>query len=356
MSKITHSPYGTLPDGTTIEQFSLMNARGTCVRILTYGGIVTALETADRAGRRANIVLGCADLDGYRAASGRFGAVIGRYANRIAGGRFTLDDVAVQLDCNDPPNSLHGGSAAFDRVVWRAVAADTPNGAWLALRHVSPHGAGGFPGTLEVEARYSLDADDALRIDYEAETDRPTVVNLTHHGYFNLAGEGAGDVCDHELAIHADAFTPVDATLIPTGELRPVDATPFDFRLPAPIGPRLGAADEQIRIGRGFDHNFVLHRSAAPHAPRLAARVCEPTSGRVMEVLTTEPGMQLYTANGLNGSVRGPGGRPYGRAAGLCLETQHFPDSPNQPGFPSTVLRPGERFRSTTIYRFSVDG
>ena len=355
MSKIAHAPYGTLPDGTTVEQFSLMNAHGTCVRVLTYGGIVTALETADRTGRRANIVLGCADLDGYRAASGRFGAIIGRYANRIAQARFTLDDVAVELDRNDPPNSLHGGTAAFDRVVWHAVAADTPNGAWLALRHVSPHGAGGFPGTLEVEVRYSLGADDALRIDYEAETDRSTVVNLTHHGYFNLAGEGTGDVYGHELTILADAFTPVDATLIPTGELRPVDDTPFDFRAPAPIGARLAAADEQIRIARGFDHNFVL-RPAGPPAPRLAARVREPASGRVMDVLTTEPGMQLYTANALNGALRGSGGRPYGRGAGLCLETQHFPDSPNQPGFPSTVLRPGERFRSTTVFRFSVDG
>ena len=356
MSKIAHAPYGALPDGTTVEQFALMNARGTCVRILTYGGIVTALETADRAGRRANIVLGCADLDGYRAATGRFGAIIGRYANRIARGRFVLDDLAVQLDCNDPPNSLHGGGAAFDRVVWRAVAADTPNGAWLALRHVSPHGAGGFPGTLEVEVRYSLGADDTLRIDYEAETDRPTVVNLTHHGYFNLAGEGAGDVYAHELEILADAFTPVDATLIPTGELRPVAGTPFAFRASAPIGVRLAAADEQIRIARGFDHNFVLQPSIAPRAPRLAARVREPMSGRVMEVLTTEPGVQLYTANGLNGTLRGPGGRPYDRGAGLCLETQHFPDSPNRPGFPSTVLRPGERFRSITVYRFSVDG
>jgi aldose 1-epimerase len=354
MSNISHAPCGTLPDGTTVEQFALRNARGTCVRILTYGGIVTALETADRAGERANIVLGRPDLDGYRADGAHFGAIVGRYANRIARGRFQLDGSPVQLTCNSPPNSLHGGDAAFGKVVWRAVAADTSNGAWLALHHVTPHGAGGYPGTLEVEVRYSLGTEDALRIDYEAETDRPTVVNLTHHGYFNLAGEGTRDVYDHELTILADAFTPVDETLIPTGEIRPVEGTAFDFRRPAAIGARIRSPDEQIVRGRGFDHNFVL-RPAAPHELRLAARVREPASGRIMEVLTTEPGLQLYTGNCFDGTTVGTTGRPYRQSDGLCLETQHFPDSPNQPGFPSTVLRPGQRFRSSTVYRFSVE-
>jgi aldose 1-epimerase len=352
LSNIAHAPYGTLPDGTSIEQFTLSNARGTRVSILTYGGIVTALETADRAGRHANIVLARADLDDYRADGASFGAIVGRYANRIAGGRFELDGVPVQLVCNDGPNSLHGGGAGFAKVAWRAVAADTPSGACVALRHVSPHGAGGFPGTLEVEVRYALTADDALRIDYEAETDRPTVINLTHHGYFNLAGAGTRDVYDHELTILADAFTPVDPALIPTGEIRPVEGTPFDLRSPAPIGARLDAPDEQLRYGRGFDHNYVL-RAGAANELRLAARVSEPTSGRVMEVLTTEPGLQLYTGNGLDGAG-GVNGRSYRRGDGLCLETQHFPDSPNHPAFPSTVLRPGQRFRSTTIYRFSA--
>jgi aldose 1-epimerase len=350
ISSISHAPYGTLPDGTTVEQFSLRNARGMRVCVLTYGGIVTALETADRAGRRANIVLGCCDLDGYRADRAYFGAIVGRYANRIGRGRLMLDGVAVQLACNDPPNSLHGGDAGFDKVVWGAVAAETATGAWLALRHVSPHGAGGYPGTLEVEVRYSLAAEDALRIDYEAETDRPTVVNLTHHGYFNLAGEGTRDIYDHELTLRADAFTPVDATLIPTGEIRPVEGTAFDFRRPAAIGRRIRAGDAQIEQARGFDHNFVL-QPAPPHELRLAARVREPTSGRVMEVLTTEPGLQLYSGNHLDGA----GGRPYREGDGLCLETQHFPDSPNQPGFPSTVLRPGQRFHSTTVYRFAIE-
>jgi aldose 1-epimerase len=354
MSNIAHAPYGTLPDGTTIEQFTLRNARGTRVAIITYGGIVTALETADRAGRRANIVLGCADLDGYRADDAYLGAIIGRYANRIARGRFAIDGTEARLACNDPPNSLHGGDAGLNRVVWRAVAADTADGACLALRHVSPDGAGGYPGTLEAEVRFTLTPDDALRLDYEAETDRPTVVNLTHHDYFNLAGEGAGDVYGHELTLFADAFTPVDSRLIPTGEIRPVAGSPFDFRTPAALGARLRGSDEQLQRARGFDHNFVL-RPATSHELRRAARVREPASGRVMEVLTTEPGVQLYSGNGLGGTRVGTSGRPYCRGAGLCLETQHFPDSPNQPGFPSTVLRPGQRFRSTTIYRFSVE-
>jgi aldose 1-epimerase len=343
MSNIAHAPYGTLPDGTTIEQFTLKNARGTAARILTYGGIVTAIETRDRAGRRANVVLGCADLDGYRADTAYLGAIVGRYANRIAGGRFALDGAPVQLTCNDGSNSLHGGDAGFGKVVWRAVAADTPAGACLALRHVSPHGAAGYPGTLEVEVRYTVSADDALRIDYEAETDRPTVVNLTHHGYFNLAGADARDIYGHEIMVAADAFTPVDASLIPTGEVRAVAGTPFDLRAPAAIGARI--ADAAFRATGGFDHNFVLANARA-NAPRLAAALRDPASGRTMTVLTTEPGVQFYTGNFLDS------GR--GRGAGLCLETQHFPDSPNQPAFPSTVLRPGERFRSTTIYKFGV--
>ncbi len=353
MATVAHAPYGRMPDGTTVEQLALSNARGTVARIITYGGIVTALETADRDGHRANVVLGCADLDGYRADTAHFGAIIGRYANRIAYGRFVLDGVPIQLACNSGPHSLHGGDAPFDKLVWRAVAAETPAGGCLALHHVSTDGAGGYPGTLEVEVRYTLGPDDTLRIDYEAECDRPTVLNLTNHSYFNLAGEGARDIYDHELAVFADAFTPVDATLIPTGELCPVDGTPFDLRQPARIGDRIRMPDEQLRRGRGLDHNFVLG-TAPTEAPRLAARLHDPDSGRVMEVLTTEPGVQVYSGNVLDGSRRGPSGRPYRQSDALCLETQHFPDSPNQPTFPSTVLRPGQRFRSATIYRFST--
>jgi len=351
MEPVAREPYGTMPDGTPVEQFTLSNARGLRVQIISFGGIVTRLDVPDRNCGRANVVLGCADLAGYIADTAYFGAIIGRYANRIARGRFTLDGIDHELACNNPPNALHGGPRGFAKVVWRAEPASAEGEARLKLRYRSPDGDAGYPGALDVEVTYRLGADDALRIDYAASTDRATVVNLTNHSYFNLAGEGFGDICGHELAIFADAFTPVDATLIPTGEIRAVDGTPFDFRAPVPIGDRIRVADPQIAIARGFDHNFVFGRDRSPE-PRLAASVRDPRSGRRLEVSTTEPGVQLYTGNFLDGTRCGPAGRLYRQSDAFCLETQHFPDSPNQAAFPSTVLRPGQAFRSTTIYRF----
>ena len=351
---IASAAYGRLPDGRAVTRFTLANRNGTSAEILDYGGILVSLRAADRDGRHDNVVLGCPDLEGYCADRSNFGALVGRYANRVAHGRFRLDGTSYQLACNDPPNALHGGHQGFNRALWRAEIRENGGGTVLALRHVSPDGDEGYPGTLTVEVRYALGADDALRIDYAATTDRPTIVNLTSHGYFNLAGEGSGDVYGHELMIAADAFTPVDAALIPTGEVRSVAGTPFDFRAAAPIGRSIRAADEQILRGGGFDHNFIL-RSADAGALRLAAVVREPRTGRVLEVSTTEPGVQLYSGNFLDSSRPGSLGRPYRQGDGFCLETQHFPDSPNRDGFPSTVLRPGQTLRSTTVYRFGTD-
>ena len=333
-------PYGRLADGTLVERFTLENARGMRARIMSYGGIVTSLEVGGR-----NVVLGCADLAGYVADDSYFGALIGRYGNRLARGRFTLDGAAYQLACNNPPNALHGGPRGFHKAVWDADLVDTR----LVLRHRSPDGDENYPGNLDVEVAYSLSEDDALTIEYTARTDRPTVVNLTHPSYFNLAGEGSGDVNGHELTLFADAFTPVDATLIPAGQILGVAGTPFDFRHPTTIGARLRQNDEQLMRARGYDHNFVLRSSGVP---AIAARVVEPKSGLAMEVWTDQPGLQFYSGNFLDGSKVGPSGRAYRQGDGFCLETQHFPDSPNQPGFPSTALRPGDVFRSRTDYRF----
>lgn len=352
--RIARAGYGRLPDGRTVTRFTLSNRNGTSAEILDYGGILVALRAADRDGRHDNVVLGCPDLEGYCADRSYFGALVGRYANRIAHARFQLDGTSYELACNDPPNALHGGRQGFNRALWRAEIGENGGAPVLVLRHVSPDGDEGYPGTLTVEVRYALGADDALRIDYIATTDRPTVVNLTSHPYFNLAGEGSGDVYGHELMIAADAFTPVDAGLIPTGEIRPVAGTPFDFRAAAPIGRNIRAADQQILRSGGFDHNFVL-RSADAGALRLAAVVREPRSGRVLEVSTTEPGVQLYSGNSLDSTRPGAAGRPYRQGDGFCLETQHFPDSPNHDSFPTTVLRPGQTLRSTTVYRFETD-
>ena len=336
--------YGTLADGRCVHRLDLQ-APGIRVELLTYGGIVARLEVPDRAGRADNVVLGMASLADYVARSPYFGAIAGRFANRIAGGRFTLDGQAHQLACNDGPNSLHGGLQGFDKQVWRVLAADP---ARAVLTYASPAGEEGFPGRLAVTMTYSV-APGALRIDYAAETDAPTVLNLTNHSYFNLAGDSGGSVLDHELSIAADHFLPVDATAIPTGEIRSVDATPFDFRSPTPIGARIRATDPQIRAGRGYDHTWVLSGAPGP-----AARLRDPASGRVLELFTDQPGVQIYTANFLDGSLAGPSGHPYRQGDAVTLETQHFPDSPNQPGFPSTVLRPGETFRSHSLFRFSA--
>jgi len=348
-------PFGTAPAGDAVDLITLHSPSGIELDVATYGGVVTRLVVPDREGRLADVVLGHEGLGAYVEGTPYFGAIVGRYANRIAAGRFTLDGVEYQLATNDGPNHLHGGKRGFDKVVWSAEPYSTGSEAGVVLTHVSPDGDEGYPGELSVRVTYALTADGELRIDYEATTDAPTIVNLTHHGYWNLAGHDSGDILGHELTIPARRFTPVNETLIPTGELRPVEGTPFDFREATAIGARIEADDEQLALGGGYDHNFVLDGWEDDGSLRLAAVLRDPASGRVLEVLTTEPGLQLYSGNFLDGSDIGKGGIAYEHRGGLCLETQHFPDSPNQPGFPSTVLRPGETYRSTTVYRFTAE-
>lgn len=346
--------YGTTPDGQEVTRYTLRNKNGMEVRIITLGGIVQSLTAPDRGGAFADVVLGFDTLEGYLGPHPHFGAIVGRFGNRIAKGRFTLDGKEYQLTINNGPNALHGGPQGFGKQVWSGQPLEEPGVAGVVLRHVSPDGHESYPGTLTTTVTYKLTDENALEIHYEATTDAPTVINLTNHSYFNLKGAGNGDILDHEVMMNADRFTPVDEALIPTGELRPVEGTPFNFRVPKPIGRDIAAQDQQIAYGGGYDHNMVLAKSIAG-VLALAARVHEPQSGRVMEVLTTEPGMQFYTGNFLDGSNKGKGNMAYPRRSGFCMETQHFPDSPNQPEFPSTVLRPGETYASTTIYRFKVD-
>ena len=342
----------TLPDGREAEEFVLDDGRGMAARVGTHGARLLSLRVPDRAGTPVEVVLGFDGLGDWAEDDGFLGATIGRCANRIARGRFGLDGQTFQVPINNPPNALHGGPRGFDKAVWRAEPAGG-GGAALALLHTSPDGDQGFPGALRASVRYALSGDGALRLDYTAETDQPTVVNLTNHAYFNLAG--GGTVLDHVLTVAADRFTPVDAALIPTGELRPVAGTPFDFRGPARVGARVDEpGNEQLRFAGGYDHNFVLRPAPPGQALRLAARLEEPTRGLVMEVWTTEPGLQFYSGNFLDGSRRGRGGAALEHRGGLCLETQHFPDTPNRPDFPPASLRPGETFRSSTLYRFSV--
>ena len=348
------APFGTTSQGTPIERWRLDNGAGLSVAILTYGGIVQSIEIPDRDGKRANVALGFATLAPYLERHPHFGTITGRYANRIAGASFTLDGERHALAANDGRNSLHGGPEGFGRRVWTARAA-AGGEAGVTLSYDSSDGEEGFPGRLATEVTYQVTAGNELRIDYHATTDRPTVVNLTNHTYFNLAGEGAGGILDHELQISATRFTPVDATLIPTGELRAVAGGLFDFTRPIAIGARIrDTGEQQLRFGRGYDHNWVLDKPA-PDSLALAARVRHPASGRIMEIHTTEPGLQFYAGNFLDGTLIGTSGRAYRQSDGFCLETQHFPDSPNQPAFPSTVLRPGEVYRTTTIHRFATD-
>jgi aldose 1-epimerase len=348
--KVEKQPFGKTADGTPVDLYTLTNSKGVRVAITNYGGIVVSLFTPDRNGNLGDIVLGFERLEDYLKGHPYFGAIIGRYGNRIAKGRFTLDGVEYKLAQNNGENHLHGGLVGFDKKVWKARDFVDAEGQHLELRYTSPDGEEGYPGNLDVTVTYSLNEQNQLRIDYVATTDKPTVVNLTNHSYFNLAGEG--DILGHLLRLNADYFTPVDAGLIPTGELRPVKGTPFDFTEPTPIGARIEQDDEQLRYGRGYDHNFVLRGGGGSLAE--AAEVYEPKTGRVLRVLTTEPGMQFYTGNFLDGTLRGKYGRVYHRRTGFCLETQHFPDSPNKPHFPTTVLRPGQTYRSTTIYEFSA--
>jgi aldose 1-epimerase len=347
---IQQSGFGTLGDGTPLHLYTLTNNAGVTVKITDYGGIIVSLETPDRNGKLADVVLGFDSAAGYvQNPSPYFGAIIGRYANRIAHGEFTLDGKQYHLARNNGPNSLHGGMRGFDKRVWTARVV---NGGALELTYVSPDGEEGYPGTLRVRVTYRLTDANELRIDYAATTDKDTIVNLTNHSYFNLKGAGSGEILDHRIMLAADSFTPVDSTLIPTGEIRSVSGTPFDFRSPAAIGARIHQTSDQLQLGSGFDHNFVLRGRAGQL--RLAARVEEPSSGRVLEVQTTEPGVQFYTGNFLDGAIAGKGGKRYGKHAGLCLETQHYPDSPNRPAFPSVVIKPGQRFHSVTVYRFAV--
>ncbi len=321
------------------------------VGILTYGGIIDRLETPDARGVRANVVLGYADIADYaRGNRPYFGALIGRYANRIARGRFTLDGHTYALALNDGPNTLHGGARGFDKVVWSVEAASPSH---IDLRYVSADGEDGYPGALDARVTYALDGDDGLRIVYTATADAPTVVNLTNHSYFNLAGEGSGDVLGHAVRIAASHFTPIDAGGIPTGEIAPVGGTPFDFRTPLPIGARIREGHPQLVCGRGYDHNWVLDRDAAERLAH-AATVVDPVGGRCLDVFTTEPGLQFYSGNFLDATEVGSSGRIYRQSAGFALETQHFPDAPNHPSFPSTVLAPGQRFESQTVFRFSA--
>jgi aldose 1-epimerase len=349
---IIENEIGKLGDGRSVAVFTLENARGARARIMTYGGTVTSLEVPDRAGTLGDIVLGFDDLAGYLGGRGYLGALIGRYANRIAGARFVLDGTLHRLTANEGHNQLHGGLAGFDKVLWNATPRSTSAGPTLELDYLSRHDEEGYPGNLSVRVVYTLTHDDALRIEYTATTDRDTVINLTNHAYWNLAGHGAGTILDHRLLLDADRFASVGPGQIPTGDLRPVAGTPFDFRTPTAIGARIDSDDAQLRVGGGYDHSFAV--DGAHGELRRAARVVEPTTGRVLEVLTTEPAIQLYSGNFLDG-IRGKAGAEYHRRAGFCLETQHHPDSPNQPAFPTTTLRAGACYRSTTVYHFFVE-
>jgi len=351
---ITKESFGKTPEGQQADLYVLKNKGGAEAAITNYGGALVSLKMPDRNGKMADIVLGYDNVDGYVADKSYFGALVGRYGNRIGHAQFALDGKTYTLAKNNGENSLHGGIKGFNKALWTAKTVSAKEGQALELSYLSKDGEEGFPGNLKVTVVYTLTDDNALRISYTATTDKKTVVNLTNHAYFNLAGQRSGDVLGHLLMVQADQFTPVDAGLIPTGELRDVTGTPFDFRKPTAIGARIEEADEQIKLGGGYDHNFVL-KKGAERGESLAARVVEPTSGRVMEVWTTEPGIQFYTGNFLDGKSSGKGGAKYGKRNAFCLETQHFPDSPNQPKFPSVVVKPGERYHTITTYKFSVE-
>ena len=346
--RISSEPFGTMPDGTPVKRFTFGSDSGVLAQMITYGATLTTLRAPDRLGHRDNVILGMATLDEYRALTTYFGATIGRYANRIAGGKFTLDGVTYQLPTNDNGNTLHGGPDGWDKKVWDATEVRTATAVGVKFSLVSPDGEMGFPGTVRASVTYTVTVANELVIHYVASTDKPTVINLTNHAYFNLAGEGSGDVFSHRMHLDADRYTPIDTVSIPLGPLPPVAGTPFDFRRPTPIGAHIRDGVEQIHNAKGYDHNWVLNGSGT----RTFAVVSEPTTGRVLEAATDQPGVQLYTSNFLDASLIGVSGKVYRQGDGFTLETQHYPDSPNEPSYPSTVLRPGERYDSTTVFRF----
>lgn len=350
---VTSQPYGTTAEGIAVEEYTLTNANGMEVKLITYGGTITSIRVPDKDGNFDNVVLGFDNLADYETRSPFFGAIIGRYGNRIANATFDLEGETYTLAANNGVNSLHGGVLGYDNVVWTAETVESDAGVGVSLSYLSPDGEEGYPGNLSITVVYTLTDANEIRIDYTATTDAATVVNLTNHSYFNLAGDGSGSIDDHLITINADAYTPVDATLIPTGELAPVEGTAFDLRQPTRIGDGIRSEEEQMLLGRGYDHNFVLNRATEGDL-EMAATVTEPTSGRTMEVWTTEPGIQFYSGNFLDGTLIGSAGEMYRQGDGFCLETQHFPDSPNQPDFPSTVLQPGDTYQTTTVYKFSA--
>jgi aldose 1-epimerase len=345
------APFGTAPDGRAVRHYTLRNAQGMTAEIITYGAIVVSLTAPDKNGRFDDVVLGYDNLADYIKVSPYFGAIVGRYGNRIGKGKFTLDGTTYTLATNDGENHLHGGIRGFDKVVWDDEPVDRADAVGVKLSYLSRDGEEGYPGNLRVSVIYLLTNRNELRIEYEATTDKATPVNVTHHGYFNLTG-GQRDILGHELMLNAERFTPVDAGLIPTGELRPVQGTPMDFGKRTAIGARIDDSYEQLQFGGGYDHNWVLNKKG--DAMTLAAEVYEPTTGRLMTVRTTEPGIQFYAGNFLDGTITGKDGVVYKHRYGFCLETQHYPDSPNKPDFPSTILRPGRIYRTTTVYAFSA--
>jgi aldose 1-epimerase len=347
---VQQEKFGTR-EGRPVNLYTLKNAHGIEIKAMNYGGIIVSIRVPDRKGQFADVVLGHDKLEGYIPNPPYLGAIVGRYANRIANGTFTLDGKAYTLPKNDGPNTLHGGTTrTFDKVAWEAEPLKGKNG--VAFSYLSKDGEEGFPGNLKVKVTYTLTDSNELLIDYEATADKATPINVSQHSYFNLAGQGTGDILDHEVMINADRFTPVDKNLIPTGELRPVKGTPMDFTTAMKIGARIDDNYEQLQLGHGYDHNYVLNRKGP--GMQLAARVYEPTSGRVLEVSTTQPAVQFYSGNFLDGTVTGKEDRVYKRRYGFCLETQHFPDSPNHPNFPSTILKPGETFHQKTSFKFSA--
>ena len=349
---VTRAAWGKMPDGTGVDIYTLANANGVEIKAITYGGIIQSLRVPDRAGRFDDIVLGFDSLEGYLAAHPFFGAIIGRYGNRIGKAQFTLDGQTYKLAANNGPNHLHGGVKGFDKVLWKAEGTKSDAGPGVTFTRTSPDGEEGYPGNLNVRVTYTLTDSNELVVDYHATTDKATPVNLTQHSYFNLAGQASGDILGHELMLNADRYTPVDEALIPTGELAPVQGTPFDFRQPTAIGARISQDHPQLKYGLGYDHNWVLSRKG--DGLQLAARVHEPKTGRTLEVSTTEPGIQFYAGNFLDGKLTGKGGAVYRHRTGFCLETQHFPDSPNNPQFPSTILKPGAEYRSRTVFTFGA--